>query len=95
MPYDRLKGKKTLKASSFLDEFEKDDVKKNTDLVLLFEGFGIHLEKKGRSYLGRCPWHDDEEPSLSVDRDKGLYNCFGCGESGDAFTLVEKIKGFA
>ena len=37
-------------------------------------------------------WHDDKNPSLSVDRDKGLYNCFGCGESGDIFSLVEKMK---
>ena len=44
--------------------------------------------------MGLCPFHEDKTPSLSVDREKGLYNCFGCGESGDAFTLVEKMKGF-
>ena len=39
------------------------------------------------------PLAQDKEPSLSVDREKGLYHCFGCGESGDAFALVEKMKG--
>jgi DNA primase len=43
--------------------------------------------------MGRCPWHEDSTPSLSVDQEKGLYNCFGCGESGDAFDLVMKEEG--
>jgi DNA primase len=43
--------------------------------------------------MGRCPWHEDSTPSLSVDQEKGFYNCFGCGESGDAFDLVMKEKG--
>jgi len=91
---DRLKGKKTLNVTGFLDEFEKDDVKKNIDITELFNHFNIQLTKKGKNHIGLCPWHKDSNPSLSVDRDKGLYNCFGCGESGDIFTLVEKMKGF-
>jgi DNA primase len=95
MAKDRLKGRKTLQVSNFLDEFEKDDIKKDVDIVRLFERFGVVLTKKGKSYLGLCPWHDDSTPSLSVDREKGLYNCFGCGESGDVFTLTEKMKGMS
>lgn len=91
---DRLKGRKTLKVANFLDEFEKDDIKKDVDIVSLFNHFGVKLTQKGKSFVGRCPWHEDKTPSLSVDRGKGLYNCFGCGESGDIFTLVEKMKGF-
>ena len=90
---DKLAGRKTLKVASILDEFEKDKVKAGVDLVALFSSFGVPLESKGKSYMGKCPWHEDSTPSLSVDREKGLYNCFGCGESGDAFTLVEKMKG--
>lgn len=93
MAVDRLAGKKTLKVSGFLDEFEKDEVKKKVDIVSLFSSFGVKLTRKGKSYTGLCPWHDDKNPSLSVDREKGLYNCFGCGESGDIFSLVEKMKG--
>jgi DNA primase catalytic core len=91
---DRLGGKKTLKVGGFLEEFEKDDVKAKVDITELFGFFGVELSKKGKSFMGRCPWHEDETPSLSVDREKGLYNCFGCGESGDVFDLVEKMKGF-
>ena len=93
MAKDRLHGRKTLKVNNFLDEFEKDDVKKKVDIVGLFESFGVKLTKKGKSYSANCPWHDDVNPSLSVDRSKGVYNCFGCGESGDIFTLVEKMRG--
>jgi DNA primase len=93
MGKDRLGGKKTLHIGGFLDEFEKDDVKRQIDIVRLFEHFGVRLEKKGKSHIGRCPWHDDKTPSLSVDKEKGLYNCFGCGESGDHFSLVMKMKG--
>jgi len=91
---DPLHGQKTLKVTGFLEEFEKDDIKKNVDIVELFASFGVKLEKKGKNFMGLCPWHTDKSPSLSVDREKGLYNCFGCGEAGDAFDLVEKMKGF-
>ena len=90
---DPLKGQKTLKVTGFLEEFEKDDIKKNVDIVELFASFNVSLEKKGKNFMGLCPWHADKSPSLSVDREKGLYNCFGCGEAGDAFDLVEKMKG--
>lgn len=89
---NRLK-ESTLQVSGFLDEFEKDEVKGNVDILSLFSSFGISLEKKGKSHMGLCPFHDDKEPSLSVDQSKGLYHCFGCGESGDVFDLVMKIKG--
>ena len=93
MSGDRLGGVKTLKVSGFLDEFEKDEIKKNVDIVPLFASFGVALEQKGNSFIGNCPFHEDKTPSLSVDRGKGLYNCFGCGESGDVFNLVQKMEG--
>jgi len=83
-----------LKVANFLNEFEKDDLKRTVDIVDLFSSFGVKLELKGKSYIGLCPWHDDKTPSLSVSKEDGLYNCFGCGESGDIFSLVEKMKGF-
>ena len=93
MKSDRLRGVKTLKVSGFFDEFEKDEVKGKVDIVSLFSHFGVELTKKGKSHTGLCPFHDDKNPSLSVDRQKGLYNCFGCGESGDVFDLVERMNG--
>ena len=93
---DKLQGRKTLKVAGFLEEFEKDDIKKNVDIVELFGHFNVKLTQSGKGYKGICPFHNDSKtPSLSVSREKGgVYHCFGCGEDGDAFTLVEKIKGY-
>lgn len=91
MAKDRLGGT-TLKVGGFLEEFEKDKIKDSVDIVTLFREFGVELTRKGSNYMGCCPWHEDKTPSLSVDRTKGLYNCFGCGESGDSFSLVMKMK---
>jgi DNA primase catalytic core len=92
MSPSKLKGRPTLAVDGFLEELEKDELKKRTDLVALFESFGVSLTKKGSSYMGLCPFHKDTNPSLSVDPVKGLYHCFGCGESGDAIELVKKLK---
>jgi hypothetical protein len=92
---DRLNGIKTLNVTGILDEFDKDAVLASVDIIALFTSFGVKLTKKRKSFMGICPWHDDTNPSLSVDPVKKLYHCFGCGESGDAITLVEKMKGYS
>lgn len=89
----RLKGRSPLaKGVGFLEEFSKNEVKGKVDIVALFASFGVRLEKKGSSWMGRCPFHEDRKPSLSVDNSKGLYHCFGCGESGDVFDLVMRFR---
>jgi DNA primase len=93
MTTDRLAGRKTLKVDGFLEELEKEEIKSRVDIVDVFSSFGVKLVSKGKGFTGKCPWHEDKNPSLSVDRQKGLYHCFGCGESGDVVSLVEKMKG--
>ncbi|MFH0847755.1 MAG: bifunctional DNA primase/polymerase [Chloroflexota bacterium] len=53
------------------------------DIVELMENLGIKLKKTGNEYSGLCPFHDDHNPSLSVNREKGLWHCFGCERGGD------------
>ncbi len=53
------------------------------------------LEKKGRSYKGRCPFHKEKTPSFSVDPVQGLFYCFGCGVGGDTFKLYREHSGDA
>lgn len=43
--------------------------------------------------LVHCPFHDDSNPSLSINTTSGLFNCFGCGQSGNLFDLYMKVKG--
>lgn len=46
------------------------------------------LKQRGSKYVGLCPFHSEKTPSFTVDADKQLYHCFGCGAGGDLFTLV-------
>lgn len=61
-----------------------------TDIV---EVIGEHtrLKKAGRSWKGLCPFHNERTPSFTVDRDKGLYHCFGCGAGGDVIHFLRQI----
>jgi len=52
----------------------------------------VPLRRSGRSYQGKCPFHEDSSPSFSVVPGQG-YRCFGCGETGDVFTFVMKKLG--
>ncbi len=47
-----------------------------------------NLIRRGKRYLGLCPFHTEKTPSFTIDEDKQLYHCFGCGAGGDIFTLV-------
>jgi DNA primase len=51
------------------------------------------LQRRGRRYLGLCPFHKEKSPSFSVDADAGLYYCFGCGAGGDAIGLYMQGSG--
>ena len=53
------------------------------DIVDILENLGVKLKKTGKQFMGRCPFHNDKEPSLSVSREKGLWNCFVCDIGGD------------
>jgi hypothetical protein len=64
------------------------------DIVNVVSNEGIDLKRKGKSYWGRCPFHEENTPSFKVDPDKQLFYCFGCREGGDVITLVEKLKGY-
>ncbi len=60
------------------------------DLVELFDKLGVKLKRVGKEYMGLCPFHDDRQPSLSVNRDKGVWHCFGYGRGGDVHNFLEE-----
>jgi DNA primase len=66
------------------------ELRSASDIV---EVIGDHtkLKKAGRSWKGLCPFHSERTPSFTVDRDKGLYHCFGCGVGGDVIHFVRQI----
>lgn len=53
----------------------------------------LPLQKKGREYVGNCPFHNEKTGSFFVNDDKGTFHCFGCGASGDVFEYVMKKRG--
>ena len=53
----------------------------------------LTLKRAGRTYMARCPFHNERTPSFHVSPERGTYKCFGCGEGGDIFTFVEKMEG--
>ena len=52
----------------------------------------VPLNRKGRTYWGCCPFHHEKDPSFAVNEDKQFYHCFGCKESGNVITFIEKIE---
>jgi DNA primase catalytic core len=66
-----------------------ESVRSRTDLAALVMSRGVELTKRGGNLMGLCPFHDDTEPSLSVNPEKNLWHCFGCGAGGDAIRFVE------
>ncbi len=74
-------------------------VRRSLDLVAVIEGRGVKLARRGRNWVGLCPFHEDREPSLVVNPERQLWNCFGAcrangGKSGgDVFAFVAKADG--
>jgi len=70
-----------------------DTVKERVDIVQVIGEHGVILKKSGRGFTGLCPFHSEKTPSFHVNVDTRSYKCFGCAESGDVFTFLEKIDG--
>ena len=61
---------------------------KNEKGLLFVVAEHTELKKKGSKYIGLCPFHDEDEPSFTVNVEKQLFSCFGCGVGGDIITFV-------
>jgi DNA primase len=66
----------------------KEDILARVDLIDVI-GERVALQKKGREFVGLCPFHDDHKPSMTVAPDKGLFKCFSCGAGGDVIKFVQ------
>ena len=66
------------------------ELRSAVDIVQVI-GEHTKLKKAGRSWKGLCPFHSERTASFTVDRDKGLYHCFGCGAGGDVIHFVRQI----
>ncbi len=55
----------------------------------------VNLSERGNSYVGKCPFHNENTPSFNVNNEKGLFYCFGCKAGGNIITFTKKYKNFS
>lgn len=71
-----------------------EQVKEATDIIEIINE-RVPLQRSGRNYRANCPFHGEKTPSFFVNDQIQRYKCFGCGETGDAFTFLEKYEGMS
>ena len=70
-----------------------EEVRSRNDIVDVISSY-VKLQKKGSSYFGLCPFHNEKSPSFSVSRGKQMYYCFGCGAGGNVFTFLMEYENY-
>lgn len=68
-----------------------EEVRSRNDIVDVISSY-VKLQKKGGSYFGLCPFHNEKSPSFSVSGNKQMFYCFGCGEGGNVFSFLMKYE---
>lgn len=71
-----------------------EEIRSKNDIVDVISGY-VRLQKKGSSYFGLCPFHNEKSPSFSVSRQKQMYYCFGCGAGGNVFTFLMEYENYS
>ncbi|MFQ5651014.1 MAG: DNA primase [bacterium] len=80
------------KSTGIIPQRKIDEVREATDILELVSGY-VTLKKKGQNHFGLCPFHNEKTPSFSVNTDKQIFHCFGCGAGGNAFTFLMRYEG--
>jgi DNA primase len=68
-------------------------IRERTDIVAVITEGVPSLKRRGRSFVGLCPFHKEKSPSFHVNPDRGFFHCFGCKESGSAIDFLMKHEG--
>ena len=71
-----------------------EEIRSKNDIVDVISSY-VRLQKKGSSYFGLCPFHNEKSPSFSVSRQKQMYYCFGCGAGGNVFTFLMEYENYS
>lgn len=77
-----------------MDKSQVERVRTACDIMSVVSEY-VHLTRKGRNFWGLCPFHNEKTPSFTVDPDRQIYKCFGCGKGGDVFAFVMDKKGLS
>jgi DNA primase len=75
-----------------IKEEDIDGLRERANIIDVVSGY-THLKKSGgQTFKGLCPFHSEKTPSFTVDGGRGLYHCFGCGESGNVYQFIQKVE---
>ena len=70
-----------------------EEIRSRNDIVSVISSY-VKLERRGSSYFGLCPFHNEKSPSFSVSPQKQMYYCFGCGEGGNVISFIMKYENY-
>jgi DNA primase len=68
-----------------------DEVRSASDVVDVISSY-VRLKKRGKNFIGLCPFHQEKTPSFNVSPDKQMYYCFGCGNGGNVITFITQFE---
>ena len=68
-----------------------EEIRSKADIVKIISEY-VRLRKRGKNYLGLCPFHQEKDPSFTVSSEKQLWHCFGCNEGGNIFAFLMGIE---
>lgn len=74
-----------------IPELKIEEVRRASDIVDIISGY-VKLKKRGKNFLGLCPFHTEKTPSFNVSPDRQMYHCFGCGVGGNVFTFIMEYE---
>src|SRR4030042_2633321 len=76
-----------------MENSQVKEIKEKLNILDIARSYFPNMKKSGANYFTLCPFHNEKSPSFSLNPELGIFKCFGCGESGDVLTLIEKMEG--
>src|SRR5512139_2428814 len=73
--------------SDLIPEDKINEIRQRASIVEVVSDY-VSLKKSGKNYLGLCPFHSERTPSFTVNEEKGIFHCFGCGAGGNVFNFL-------
>ena len=68
-----------------------DEIRSASDIVDIISSYSP-LKKRGKNFIGLCPFHQEKTPSFTISAEKQMYHCFGCGKGGNVFTFIMELE---
>ncbi len=79
---------------SYIDQKTLDELRSKADIADVIGNY-LPLTKKGSNFVALCPFHDDSNPSLNINREKQIFKCFVCNAGGNVFSFVQRYEGIS